>query len=333
MLNTVIDIEVLEQFMLARPDSLLLEDVEAHDRWSSLFKFLKGGTNLQLSVEELDINSPIISLINVLTTGRNGTKFNQSKFKKPHKDKLLKGVDVQTLFFLNTSREQAKKLNKKNGLAFSSIDSYFDDWNNLNFDCKPSVYPVTKENGLFQSWNKIGDYVFAITDIVIIDAYIFSDSSLLESNLYKIIESLGNNVPNKINLTIVSYSDDRNPIDITAKYNELKVFFEQNGLAINLSIVLTKQSNKQHDRAILTNYFMISSGDSFNYFNSKGDVITKGTDIRFDTYCNPLSMNIADVKLKSVQTTISSIVANNDKGKCIKGDIEGNRLLKAIKQG
>lgn len=328
MLDTVLDIEVLKKFMLDRPNTLAFEDIESHEQWNDFYRFIKSGTNLELAIDNINLNSPIISLINNLTTGRNGTSFKQVKLKRFHKDKLPNGFNIQTLFFLNNSKEQADKLKKKNGLAFSSIGSYSEDWRILNFNCKSSVFSIFKERDNFKTWEKIEEYVYAITDMVIIDAYIFSDSSLLKSNLYRIIDVIGKNVPNKINLTIVSYSDYRTPINIEEKYEDLREFINKNKLAINLSIVLTKQSNKQHDRAILTNYFMISSGDSFNYYNSRGDVITKGTDIRFDSYCNPNIFQTSEVKLNSVKKVIKRLELDPDVDKRIIGNIKSNALLK-----
>jgi hypothetical protein len=330
MLTTVIDKEVLEQFVIDRPSTDAFEDIESHQHWNSFFLFLKSGSNVQLSADDIDLASPINLFLNTLTTGRKGTKFSLSKFKKPHKDKLPKGVDIQTLFFLNENKTKCKSLKKKNGLCFFSFDDYSKGWGKLNFDCKSSIYSVNKQDNGFKSWSIINEYVEAISDIVLIDAYIFSDSSLLESNLYRIIESLGKGLSNKVNLTIVSFSDNRNPIDIDAKYKALKAFFEREKLSITLSIVLTKQSNKQHDRAIITNYFMISSGDSFNYFNSKGEVVTKGTDIRFESFCDPKIYKLAEVKLAEVNKVVRQIEGEPDKEKYMIGDVMRNKLLNKL---
>ena len=330
MLNTVIDQEVLEKFINDRPSTVAFEDIESHQQWNSFFLFLKSGSNVQLSADDIDLASPINIFLNILTTGRNGTKLSLSKFKKPHKDKLPKSIDVQTLFFLNENRTKCERLKKKNGLSFYSIDDYILGWRKLNFNFKSAIYSANKQDNRFKSWSIINEYVEAISDIVLIDAYIFSDQSLLESNLYRIIESLGKRLLNKVNLTIVSYSDSRTPINIEAKYKALRDFFEQMNLAINLSIVLTKQSNKQHDRAIITNYFMINSGDSFNYFNSKGEVITKGTDIRFDSFCNPQAFQMAEVKLKAVNKVVEQIEHDSDMKKYLVGDVMGNKLLNRL---
>jgi len=256
-----------------------------------------------------------------------------AKFKKPHKDKLPKGVDVQSLFFLNENKSKCESLKKKNGLSFFSIDEYNVGWKKIDFDCKSSIYSVNKKDNKFKSWDLISNYVEAISDIVLIDAYIFSDSSLYESNLYKIIYNLCSDLTSRINLTIISYSDTRQPLAIENIYNNLRKYFNGKGLSINLSIVLSRQSNKQHDRAILTNYFMISSGDSFNYFSPIGNVRTKGTDIRFESYCNPMIYKMSEVKIKAVQDLISVMEKENDVSAVIMGDYKDNKLLyKKIKE-
>ncbi len=174
MLNTIIDKEVLEKFIIDRPSTLAFEDIESHKQWNSFFSFLKSGSNVQLSADDIDLDSPINMLINTLTTGRNGTKFSMAKFKKPHKDKLPKGVDVQSLFFLNENKSKCESLKKKNGLSFFSIDEYNVGWKKIDFDCKSSIYSVNKKDNKFKSWDLISNYVEAISDIVLIDAYIFS---------------------------------------------------------------------------------------------------------------------------------------------------------------
>ena len=113
--------------------------------------------------------------------------------------------------------------------------------------------------------------------MLIIDNYIF-DKNVWESNLIELLKVFGARTPVKFNLLIVSFEGSKFKIDINIG-NDLKNKLIQCGINCNLCIILAPTQLKEHDRTILTNYLRIKSGDSFNYFNSNGDYITKGTEI------------------------------------------------------
>ena len=67
----------------------------------------------------------------------------------------------------------------------------------------------------------------------------------------------------------------------------LNRIIEERNINCNLQLVLAENEVKEHDRGIFTNYLRIKSGDSFNYFDSYGNVETKGTDITFASMTEP----------------------------------------------
>jgi hypothetical protein len=330
MLNTVIDKNILEEFIAVRPTTNQFEDITAHDLWNSFFKYLKSGSNLQISadISELDANYPLMTVLNSLTTGRDGTKFIIEKFKKPHNGKLPGKIDINTVFLLDLNDDDINKLRKKNGLAFIGKDKLLEDWSKVCFFNNTKIFPITKKEKKFEGWPKVSKYVYTLTDVLFVDSFIFSDQSLLESNLYPLLYYLTKNASKSVNLTILSYQNPKYPIKLKELYEEIKRYLTEKQVRVNLSIALATRDKKPHDRAVISNYFMITSGDSFNYFNSKGEVITKGTDIRFESFCNPSISKSADARIVLAIEAIDSLLEDKQlNSENVVGDIKSNQLL------
>ncbi len=160
----------------------------------------------------------------------------------------------------------------------------------------------------FSSWARLGEYLTPFTDVVIVDGYIFSDSSLVPSNLEQIIVELDKATPVKFNLTILSFAGEGiKKIDGQTEYDNLQALKQRLNLKCDIELIFTPREMKEHDRHIITNYIRIKSGDSFNYFNSKGEVITKGTEISMGSMVNEVEREVGMVTLREVARKVDEI--------------------------
>lgn len=172
------------------------------------------------------------------------------------------------------------------------------------------------------NWGFLRQYAMPLTDIIIVDQFCLSSPELIESNLVQLLKELSSKVKEtKINIVVFTakesyYSNDA----ISQIKRELK---KSIGCAPNVTIVLSsKQNLKEHDRSIVTNYQALDSGDTYNYFNSKNDLITKGRYLHIKSKANFDNEKSSTSLLTDMQALINSI--NNED--LLIGDKQSNFL-------
>lgn len=138
-----------------------------------------------------------------------------------------------------------------------------------------NIFPI------LDSWAKLMDYQSPCSDIIICDQYIIMNENLLDFNLYELLLQLCySSAQSKMNIVIFTLkeSNGRRCVDCSILKNKIqKILEEKTGLKPNVAIITgSSQKLGEHDRTIFTNYKLYNSGDSFNYFDSKGSKITDG---------------------------------------------------------
>jgi len=137
--------------------------------------------------------------------------------------------------------------------------------------------------------------------LIIIDNYILSDTRDMEKNLYEILKIL---LPETLdvtfNLTIIT-ARLKNGLPLEGRYNKVKQKIQSMKPKLKINFNLFENvSNVFHDRAILSNYFMITCGAGFDLFNQWGKAkhptmvsitypfLQKQIKWAVDHYCNQL---------------------------------------------
>lgn len=154
------------------------------------------------------------------------------------------------------------------------------------------VYEIKKY--LDSDWNIIKENRLPTTDIIITDGYLFGRGELFyEKNVLRILEILiGDNITAKKNIVLFTYKEVYD--HISKKYyqtnanriiNLIKNLVKFEDYKPNVTVVLMPPKTK-HERMIVTNYKTFISGDSFNYYDPEGKLITK--DENFTIYNNTL---------------------------------------------
>lgn len=294
------------------------------------------------------------------------------KFDKTLDFEIIKDKNIRTIYFLNeTDENNQKKYREKYGFLFGFNDNYLEVFKNLILYTKIRKLVVNKgvmknvsinEKFIFSNWENLNDYFTPLTDIVIIDRYIFSENleiddlknkeknkydKELEKNKYfdvikkeellvnfnksidlnflPLIKSITSKTNSKFNLLIHTIGIKKSRNDLVFKIIEEKLKVAK--IDCNLSIVFSSDYNNDHDRAIITNYLWVESGDTFNYFKDQKEFKTKGTKLEFHPLSNSINFIFSHITLDKVHNQIKDLEKNN-KDLMLFGDYKANKLLK-----
>lgn len=160
------------------------------------------------------------------------------------------------------------------------------------------VHP-DKEINEFSSWEFLKNLNVPIHSVIFIDRYAFQYENIINRNFLKIFKSLlflcnGDD----FYFTIITSAGSSMPVDKLQEIIEDYFYEIDSDRNLHLSIYyLPEHDNLTHDRKILTNYFILTSGHSFNYFNKENKVVL---DTRI-TITPVLYRNDLLVELKSVR--------------------------------
>lgn len=323
-METIIDGAILLDFFENQPERIPIGTEEENQLWNSFWSFLKSKTNLD--VRNYDPSNIFQeAFFKSLTTGRGNSKITVSNTSPIHNEGVIESKKPSSFYCLNEEGEDdVKLLEEKSGFVVAFQKTYKKHWaqlNLLNLDTSLSVrkdaYIKTNE---FSSWSQLSNYLSKFTDVVMVDNYIFSSNELIPSNFEKILIELSKATPVRFNLTIYTFEGMEKRKD--GQVTELKIngkslmrqinsIVEENKINCNIQLIIANNRVKEHDRGIFTNYLRIKSGDSFNYFNSKNEVITKGTDIDFVSLTEPNARHAAKNVLEKLNQNIKQLKSVN----------------------
>lgn len=183
----------------------------------------------------------------------------------------------------------------------------------------------------FLSWEQLtyDNQLLPCTDIVISDRYLFNNQQeLVQYNLSRLLTALANNVKNRIDVVVYTLYDKKGGGLIGfGEKNATKIItdtlYTVTGIKPNVTFVCSNDSkNILHDRFVITNYRLLRSGDSFIYFNTKGERISNGTSLDVDSLANYETYTFVESLLEYLQQTYNesndSMILGDKKSKFIK---------------
>ncbi|MEQ3665672.1 hypothetical protein [Olleya sp.] len=294
-------------------------------------KLLKKQLNVYFNFpkEVLKENQLLMQWITTLSQGVNPDtviKFDYKEPKRPLKsttsnefcDNKLSSVylleDIETTKF----KDSGCVLVGEVGEEIEILKKLFINQNDYLFEKKLRISGVG-----FKTWQDLEDYSLPLTDIIIVDPYITSDASLFPSNLEMLLKSIALKSNSKINVVIYTNKDQ------CISYEQIspvirKAIKQVTGVGPKFTLVTYRDQRGQdtraeHDRTVLMNYHRIYSGDTFNYFDSTGKVITKGRELSFSSLANFDNFNLSRELIRDLQKNIDFFRANNT-------GIEGDKI-------
>ncbi len=322
-METVIDARILEDFFNNPPTEGIFEENPEYSIWREFRNFLKKESDVKIvNLKPENIKSMLF--LNAFTTGGGDSDISfTTDFKKPYKGVFDCESNTNTFYCLYEEDEQQKKQYRtKNGALIAFQDDYQDAFKRLSLFNKPKSLPIRTTIDELKTWNNLQNFLLPVTNVVIVDAYIFADPSLIKSNLIAIIGQIKIATPTPYNLTIITYEGDRVKLNGADLLKQLK----SEGLNAHISLVLLPQIKKEHDRTIVMNYLRIKSGDSFNYYDSNNNRVTHGTELDF----KPFALLENQKNSEAILTELTQVIVNMtplEREKRVFGKLE-NGLMK-----
>jgi hypothetical protein len=324
MLNTYIDYNIFVDFIVNQPRGIIETTANFRETWNNLWKFIQSGSNLYIvNVPENYFNDIEISQhLGLLITNRSKGTINLIKnFNKPYKYTFNLDKEFQSIFFLDESNElERTKYLKNNSIPIGFKDNYLNVFSQLSLGGIKRSFTVRKHTEDKFNWDILKNYFHFISDVVIVDNYLLDNKDMAVSNLHKIIDVF-NSINNVFNLTIISFVKDKEKkLQLSYEIENLRNAMQNRGVTCKLSLVLLNRDIKEHDRGIFTNYTRLKSGDSLNFLNSKGEILTK-TELDFFSLTENTNFENHSIILNDLQKSIQLTPVDN-KSKAIT-----NRLL------
>lgn len=310
-------------------ESLMMKN--SHDLFNDILKLIKNqlGVYLNFRKEDAINNEALIAFFKLSTAGTGATTMtflNDNVFPaRPLKSNSANAFDKGQIFsILLVNDDDNSKLKNTGSILIGSVGEEIEIFRQIFLFLDDYLFDRELRIGSleFNSWDCLIPYATPLTDIIIIDPYIFKNGEpepeTIDVNLVKWLCCLCEKVRTKVNIVIVY-----NPSQVNYELEQIK-----KKIVVALEAVLGKKplvtfisTYKEHDRTIITNYIRIT-GNSFTYWSVSGRKITKGKEVvikslaRREYHTNALEA-ISDVQ---------KILDDNSDGSSVFGDKISNIL-------
>jgi len=219
---------------------------------------------------------------------------------------------------LHYLKEHSFKNSSDLGLFLSDLTNYLE--NTADISIRPvgiKVHPKPELNEFFK-WSEMKFKLPPRNSIILADNYLLNNEKRFENNLFDLLKWIlpTNLLEQDFHISIITRTGLGN--DNTKKYEKIKNFLStlNRPYSIRLGIFFVTM-NKLHDRILISNYFRINVGHSFELLNDKGTP-------NKDTMIHYFPIN-SESNVSSHFSTIRSL-SNSIKNAEFLGDRE-NRLL------
>ncbi|GFD76962.1 hypothetical protein KUL113_63820 [Tenacibaculum sp. KUL113] len=282
-----------------------------NELFSDCVKLLKRQLNVHFnfSKSKLKENDKFMSLARKLTEGVGNTETSfdnnfPSGSLKANTFNNFNDTQLSSVFWIDN--EEVSKLKNTGsvivaepGEEISTIKGLFFNQDDYLFEKK---YRIGDKG--FEKWSDISNITLPLTDIVIADPYLFAkkDGDDTIKNTIDCLTNLSSKSFVRVNAVVfinpayTTYTDDEIKIAIR------KGLKDSTGIKPNVTIIKTR---KGHDRTILTNYKRVYSGDTFNYWNDKGVLLSKGVEIAFSSLANSDNHTLFNSLITDLQSVIN----------------------------
>lgn len=176
------------------------------------------------------------------------------------------------------------------------------------------IYDIQSKDS-FPNWEQlsIDRLNLPLTDIIVMDRYLGAQISdqLTAYNILKLIEVLVEHIKAEVNVLFFCNKQNICMDDWKLFRNNVREMVKkQTGVNCNVTIVFYPQK-APHDRMIFTNYMLYKSGDSFEYFDSKGNTISQGKSLDVNSLAKRDNYDFAMSIIKDMQNLYENIYGKN----------------------
>jgi hypothetical protein len=301
-----------------------------HFLYSDCLKTMQKQLNVYFNFkkEVLLQNESLMAWFKFFTSGvgkNNKFVFNETIFPdRPLKSNSYNAFDKEQLsaiYLINDERIQILK--DKGAILIGAPGEEFDVFNHVFLFQEDYKFEKKFKIGgeEFSKWKDLENFTISLTDILFIDSFILSNETILDINFIPYLKVIASKARCKLNLVLYVNHDY-----VSISYQELSAKIRQavesvTGVKPNFTLVKIRDqrgisSFAEHDRTIFTNYIRIYSGDTFNYFKSNGQKLTKGREIHYSSLADTANHKLALELIYDIQNNLdrlSADVAEGDK--------------------
>lgn len=283
--------------------------------WRKVYNLISKKSNLLIdSKDELikNISNPIIKrLIKISQEGGSNILELKEHFEALNSNEfdIVNTVNPSAIYCFDKTT-----VDTQHGLFIADSKNYIDKFSKISKEIV--TISIDRNNPVYNNiWDKLFKDKPPLNTIIIADNYLLDKPDSFKNNLFAILDALlpVKNIKETIHIALVV---KRDVINLQNKYFKISEYLQNKNSNFKLGIYQTPL-NAPHDRMIITNYFYLSSGHSFDIVNGKGK-INKDTILTY----HPIGSNESQTPFNIETKKLS----NYTKGCDVVGDRE-NRLL------
>jgi hypothetical protein len=315
---TYCDLPFLDEYVRVKPDRDKdpANYTEQDHLWLDVHKFLCKSTDVYVNASE-----------EVLEAHRRNPAFNHPYLKhlmdRPagphlHLDPApfenietasfhRKNATPHALFLVEDTDAAPEVLSRQFGVLFLPVERLFEHWKRIGRYQSLNVSRRGGSSECLKQWRDLERFAAPMTALVVCDQFMLDDREKAQRNLYRMLLHLLPQGPNDVAVDVTLLTrDDKLYGGLESVHRELKDFLDEQrpDLAFNLCVATPQGPNSYHDRHIFTNYGFMKSGQSFNYFNRRGE-ISVDTTLDFEPLMKELF--VARDKLGTVAAAVPSV--------------------------
>jgi hypothetical protein len=310
---------------------------DKNEKFYSTLKLIKGNLDIGFNFQKEEIRSEeaIVKYLTQLTTGRNSelkVGFASSPVpSRPLTDNYLSSVFQNDRCVLLVDDDNVSSIQKKQEVLIGAVGEEITTLEKLMTNCED--YRLDKELSIgssdFNSWSSLAKYSHPFYDVIILDRYILKvDEATFKKNLIELLSHFHQDKNCKINIVLFTLKQPTYTWNF-AKIKKLisDVVLLKTGHAPNFTLIWSNDQNKaRHDRHIMTNYYWLKSGDSFNYFlATTGALKTTGDTLNIKSLASEDYRKAVKRILEKTQEKINELIAVNS------AFIEGDKVSSFLK--
>lgn len=326
-----------------KPNLLSIIHSAKGDKYSDCIRMLKKNFTIFFTFAKNDIlnlnasdKEVVLQWLSQMSSGisqseEDHVKWNCSLPSRPMDISTFNSDELSSVFCL--SKEYDPKLEtqvNKGNLIIASEGKEIDAMSSLFFEDFQFTQHIFYE---ISSWENLGKYTSPCTDIIIADPYLFSSPDLYQNNIYALIKVLTKSIKkSKVNIVFFTLKDNYDKQtnsnfepDWDTIYSKIRKCADKHSSFNVTFVTASKDTLEEHDRTIFTNYKYFASGDTYNYFSSKGEKLTNGRNFHVHSLASKSNDKNAKIFIEDMQKIIDRIKRKNN-DKLIKKDKISNFL-------
>lgn len=305
-----------------------------NEKFDDCLRMIKSQCDLFFTFQkELLLKEPFSNFVNVLTSGRGETlklHFEADFPERPLKTNIHKDFDkeqITAIYLLDDCN--VDKVKKRGAILIGGVGEEIDILSKLYFDDFQFIKQLNPKNEI-ASWHSLDRYMLPCSDIIIVDRFLFSDVELLDYNLLAYLGVISRH-NSECNFNLVIFTDAEQQIVINGRKEtikpewdklckKIKNYFKNKNRNSSVKVTIVAPGKiGEHDRTVFTNYSNHVSGDSLNYFDSNGHLITKGRHYAICSHGLRSNLLNSFSLIDHLQELIDNL-SDPSKSHCINGD-------------